>query len=310
MRALLIALALLLAVSLGAEYSVAAFTPNISIHTVDGSFPGNRAFLDGLDARIDRLQMSTGVYLDAKADIYVVPDRASYRRIARGKGSVVEFSNAFYSSGERRIYVRSADQIWQNYAGVLIHEYTHWYLDEILTGAPLWFHEGMATLQGNEFGLDRYYHYIRERFWGNRMDLFTLAYEYPRQRADWEMYYLSSYFAVNYMQDKDPKAWLDFWKIVAENYRQGNKTRFTKAFGQAYRSNLFTFNRDFAAASNKQAWIYLLAGFGSFLFMLLPFLAIFAMLRQRKKMRSLPDLDQPVEEEAAESSEPGKDQLD
>lgn len=292
------------------EYSVAAFTDNFVIHSAEGDFPGGQGFVDELDNRVGQLQMGLGVYPANKADIYIVPDRASYQALARGRGAIVEFSEAFYSSREQRIYVRSADQIPVNYGGLILHEYTHWLLDELLFGAPLWLHEGLATESGRQLGLDRYYYYVRERFWGNRMDLFQLAYNYPRQREDWEMYYLTSYFAVRYMRDQDPEAWRNFWDIVAANNRQGQRTRFTDAFSQAYNSNLHSFNLDFAAASQRQAWIYLITGFSSLLFALLPLLVIFAMLRQRRKMRALPELELPVEPEAEEDPEAEKEAPD
>ncbi|MBW6513180.1 MAG: hypothetical protein K0B87_00270 [Candidatus Syntrophosphaera sp.] len=277
--------------ALPAVYQVAAVTDNFVLHTSDGVPIGSAEFLEVLNQRMDALQMSTGVYLDSKADIYVVPDRSSYQSLARGKGAIVEFSNAFYSPAEKRIYIRSADQIWENYGGIIIHEYTHWYLDEILLSAPLWFHEGLATREGGQLGMDRYLYYVRERFWGNKMDLFELAYRYPSQRAEWEMYYLSSYFAVKHMRDKDPEAWRGFWTIVADNYRQGQKTRFTAAFGQAYGSSLYQFNLEFAAASKRQAWIYLIVGVNSIIFTLLPLLLILAALRRRKRMKALPELE-------------------
>ena len=64
--------------------------------------------------------MGTGVYLDSRADIYVVPDEQSYELLTQGKGRIVEFSSAFYSSLDHRIYIRSADQILSNYLS-LIH---------------------------------------------------------------------------------------------------------------------------------------------------------------------------------------------
>lgn len=275
---------------------MAAFTDNFVIHSVNGTSFSNQGFVDELDERIGRLQMSLGVYLDTKAEIYIVPDRASYQALAQGRGAIVEFSEAFYSSIDRRIYIRSVDQIHSNYNGVILHEYTHWFLDEVLIGAPLWLHEGLATEYGGQLGLDRYYYYVRERFWGNHMDLFKLAYNYPQRQEDWEMYYLSSYFATLYMREKDSESWRHFWDIVGSNHSRGQRTRFTEAFVQAYKSNLYTFNLDFAAASKRQAWIYLITGFSSLIFALMPFLVIYAMLRQKKRMKNLPDLELPEEE--------------
>ena len=176
-------------------------------------------------------------------------------------------------------------------------------LVELLVGAPLWLHEGLATFHGGQLGLDRYYYYVRERFWGNRMDLFKLAFSYPQRREDWELYYLTSYFAVRYMREKDPEAWRGFWNTVATNNRKGRRTRFSEAFARSYDSNLHTFNLDFSDASKRQAWIYLITGFSSLLFALLPFVVILAMLRQKRRMRALPDLELPPEPEPEEQQE-------
>lgn len=270
------------------------------IYTKDGSFAGQGSFLDAVNQRIDALQMSTGVYLDSAADIYIVPDRASYRALATGKASIVEFSDAFYSSHERRIYVRSSDQIWENYADIVLHEYLHWYLDELFLSTPLWFHEGLATRYAKQMGPERYLYFVRERFWGNKMDLFDLAYRYPAEQRDWNMYYLSSFFATKYMQDKDPAAWNAFWKIAADNHRDGRKTRFTTAFASSYRSSLYAFNLEFAAHSRKQAWIYLIVGANSAIFALLPFVLLIAWLKRRQRLRALPELELPEEEAVPE----------
>lgn len=270
------------------------------IYTRDGNFSGRGSFLTTVNQRIDALQMSTGVYLDQLADIYIVPDRASYKALATGKASIVEFSDAFYSSRERRIYVRSSDQIWENYADIVLHEYVHWYLDELFLSTPLWFHEGLATRYANQMGPERYLYFVRERFWGNKMDLFELAYSYPAEQRDWQMYYLSSFFAAKYMQDKDPAAWNAFWKTAADNHQKGRKTLFTTAFANSYRSSLYAFNLDFAAHSRRQAWIYLVIGANSVIFALLPFVLLIAWLRRRKRMHALPELELPEEEAVPE----------
>lgn len=295
MRSLLL-LFLLLVSGLAAEYRVAAVAENLVVYSADGEFGGKGAFLQGVDKRIDALQRDTGIYLEQKADVYIVPDRASYRHLASGKAAIVEFSDAFYSSAERRIYLRSSDQIWENYSDIFLHEYTHWYLDEIFLSAPLWFHEGMATHYAGQMGPQRYLHFVRERFWGNKLDLFALAYEYPAERREWPMYYLSSWFATDYMRNKDEAAWRRFWAITSAHARLGHKTRFVSAFSQAYRSSLYEFNLDFAAYSRRQAWIYLIIGVNSIIFAILPVVLIFAWRKRRKKLLSMPELEPPVDE--------------
>jgi len=63
---------------LNANYQIAVISDNFVIHTTDGKFPVTQSFIEELNQRIDQLQMGTGVYLDARADIYVVPDAKSY----------------------------------------------------------------------------------------------------------------------------------------------------------------------------------------------------------------------------------------
>jgi hypothetical protein len=97
------------------------------------------------------------------------------------------------------------------------------------------------------------------------------------------------------MKDKDPQAWKDFWEIVSNNYRTGKKTIFSEAFHNAYHMDLWQFNQDFAAYSKRQAYVYIFTGLGTFILILMPFILIYAHIRQRKKMKSLPDIDFPQE---------------
>lgn len=304
MRRTAMLLLLLCCATLGAQYQLAVSTRNFSIHTPDGNYAVSRSFLAQLDTRVDALHMSLGVYLDAAAPVYMVPDSVAYESLTGGQSAIVEFSDAFYSSADQRIYIRGGAPLGTSYGGIILHEYTHWYLDQLLTGAPLWLHEGLATLHGNQLGLDRYYLYVRERFWGRNLDLFSLAYTYPERRQDWELYYLASFFAVKYMRDQEPAAWRAFWAQVDANQRRGVKTRFGPAFRTAYGMDLYAFHQSFADHSRRQAWIYLLTGFGSLLFTALPLLLIWAVLRHRRRLRALPDLPLPEETTSEDADEP------
>jgi hypothetical protein len=285
------------------EYSINQITDNVVLYTTPATTTDFSALLENLNRRIDDLQMNTGVYLDKRAPIYVVPDRKSYARLAAGKQSIVEFSDAFYDAADHRIYVRSADQILGNYEGILMHEYVHWYLDGIFLSTPLWFHEGLATQYGTPLGVDRYLYFVRERFWGNKMDLFELAYRYPEEKRDWEYYYLSSFFAVKYMREHDEKAWNRFWTLAAKNHRKGAKTRFTNAFASTYSSSLYEFNLAFSSHTRKLAYLYLVIGVNSIIFSLLPFVLVFALIRHRRRMKALPDLPEPEETEPPTSTD-------
>lgn len=307
LSSLCLSLLFLVWIPLFAQYTPAAVTDNVVLYTTQQNKTDFSGMLATLNQRIDALQMSTGVYLNTRADIYVLPNRASYQQLAGGKESIVEFSDAFYSSGERRIYIRSREQIHSSYTNILMHEYVHWYLDQIFLSTPLWFHEGLATEFGTPLGVGRYLMFIRERFWGNRLDLFELAYRYPRERRNWELYYLSSYFAVKYMQERDEQAWRDFWTLTARNQRQGVKTRFTEALSSAYRLSLYQFNLDFSRHTRKLAYQYLIIGVNSIIFSLLPFVLLIAVLKHRRRLKALPDLPEPEEPEPPEAanSDPG-----
>ncbi|MDP2173255.1 MAG: hypothetical protein Q8M98_06675 [Candidatus Cloacimonadaceae bacterium] len=301
-KALLLIWGLLLCFSsiLFAEYRIIAFSDNISLYTDSDLKADYAAMLNALDEHIDALQMSTGIYLDKRAEIFIVPDRESYQKLALGKERIVEFSDAFYSSSEGRIYIRSAVYVHDNYFKILLHEYMHWFLDEVFSSAPLWFHEGMATRFANQLGYERYLYFMRERFWGNDMNLFKMSYRYPEEEHDWQMYYLHSYFAVKYMQERDEKAWNRFWSIAADAHRRGEKIAFTPAFNMAFDLSLFDFQALYSRFSKKLAYQYLFIAINSVVFTLLPFVLVIAALRRKRRMHLMPDLPELIDAEEDE----------
>ncbi|MDZ4183008.1 MAG: hypothetical protein U1B83_09040 [Candidatus Cloacimonadaceae bacterium] len=294
------------------EYRIVAFSDNVSLYTDCKLKADYSAMLSALDQHIDDLQMSTGIYLDKRAEIYIVPDRSSYQQLALGKESIVEFSDAFYSSAEGRIYIRNAIYVQDNYFKILLHEYMHWFLDEVFSGAPLWFHEGMATRFANQLGYERYLYFMRERFWGNDMNLFKMSYHYPEAQQDWQMYYLHSYFAVKFMQERDEKAWNRFWGIAADAHRKGYKTQFTPAFNHAFDLSLFDFQALYSKHSKRLAYQYLFIAVNSVVFTIFPFILVFAALRRKRKMRAMPDLPEIVDdvEEVEDEDERDDDERD
>ncbi|MDD3563116.1 MAG: hypothetical protein PHR32_05530 [Candidatus Cloacimonetes bacterium] len=246
--------------------------------------------------KISDLQITLGIYPKTRVKIYIVHGEKEYHKLSVGKAKIVEFSDAFYSGEERAIYIRSQDQILENYLKILLHEYIHWYLEELFSSAPLWFHEGMATYFSGQMGYDRYLLYLRESLVNPKSDLFRIGYYYPENRADWPRFYLSSAMAVRYMQEKHQEQWGGFWNIVAAYHHQGQIIRFSEAFVAAYQTSLWDFHQDFERYSRRQGYLYLIVALNSLIFAFLAVLLPFAARKRRRRLRNMPDLPDLLDE--------------
>lgn len=303
--AICIALLVLLCLPLIAikiDYPIRASSDIASVHAID-SRRDYTLILDELHSRADALQRELGIYTTRSAQIYIIDDPDLYKALSLGKNSIVEFSDAFYSSAEERIYIRSREQISGSYHQVIYHEYLHWLLDQLFESAPLWFHEGMATYYSGQLGYDRYLSFIRASFWGESSDLFLLSFSYPEDQQDWDNYYLSSYFALKWMRDKNPQSWKRFWDHTAGYWRRGYRTDFISAFRVVYGQSLWSFNQTFRAYTRSLATQYLVIGINSLILAMLPAILIIAYRIRRKRRLALPDLpipedDLPEEDEA------------
>ena len=282
------------------------------------SAPKDTAYADlivkQLHQRINAFQMELGVYPIKPLVIKILPSRKDYRMITAGKGKLVESSEAFYSPSEKIIYVRSPEQITSElYDNVLMHEYIHWFLDEVMDNVPLWFHEGMALYYSGQFGFQSYYEFTRYRFLGYRLSLNEMTYHYPANRSYWNMFYLTSVFAVNHLQSAEHTNWQKFWDAVGFSYNRltpGSRKQvdFISAFNYSFQRSLYAFSKDFDKTLKRYGWQFPLIGINAVLFSLVPFILLIAWFRHRRKMRALPDLDLLTTEtemqETEESSDP------
>ncbi|MCB5262030.1 MAG: hypothetical protein LHW64_02215 [Candidatus Cloacimonetes bacterium] len=262
-------------------------------HELYGEKSATAADLDlsrALSQKIADLQITLSIYPKARVKIYIVHGEQEYHKLSLGKAEIVEFSDAFYSGADRAIYIRSQDQILENYLKILVHEYIHWYLEELFISAPLWFHEGMATYFSGQMGYERYLMYLRESLINPKSDLFRIGYFYPENKADWPRFYLGSAMAVRYMQDKHQEQWGRFWNIVAAYHHQEQKVRFSEAFANAYHTSLWDFHQDFERYSKRQGYLYLIVAINSLIFAFLAILMPFAARKRRRRMRNMPDL--------------------
>lgn len=299
LKTLLLAAILMICGLATAQYRFVANSRYVSIYGTKETPSSTELVREMLDEAIDQIQMDTGIYIDEGPEIYLVPDNQSYQRLSLGRERIVEFSDAFYSSREKRIYIKAQLQPSQEYIKILIHEYTHWFLEQVFDGATLWFHEGMAMLYAHQIAPESYIFFTQQRFFGRHSDLFQMSYEYPSNQSQWQIYYLTSLFAVSYLKDKKPGQWRKFWFQTATNHRQGKRTLFIRNFNYSFETSLLDFNAEFRDYSKRLAWQYLILGINSILFAILPFLLILVYHKRKKRMRALPDLPEPVEETEA-----------
>ena len=273
----------------GTSYQLQFKTNNLAVYATQPLPKDIEAVCHQADNKIDDLQMEMGIYLDKLAEVRVVTDKDSYHQLAVGKSKIIEFSDAFYSGKEQRIYIRQRQEISSDYLQVLLHEYVHWYLDRIFTHTPLWFHEGVAVNSSGQMGFEGYLLFLQDSFLGRHSDLFRLSYSYPRNQSEWKLFYLSSAMAVNFMRQEYKQEWQSFWNLVAAKHRLGEKAVFAECFGQAYHQDLFGFHTRFHKHVKNQRILYLVFGFNGLLAVLLPGFLIFAHWRKQRRMRMLPE---------------------
>ena len=287
------------------EYSFISNSRFVSIYGSHQTPESTLELRQLLDRGIDEIQMQTGVYLEGGPDIYIVADEKGYKQLTQDHQEIVEFSDAFYSSSQKRVYIRPLESLSGNYIKILIHEYMHWYLDQLFVGATLWFHEGMACLFANQLSLESYVSFTRDCLLHQPPDLFKMGYQYPQNPAQWQSYYIASLFAVSYLKDKQAEGWKLFWALVASNIKEDKKTPFIPAFNYSFATTLLDFNLQYQAHLKQKAWQYLIIGFNSIIFAILPFLLFFIHLKRRKRMKNLPDLALIQDAEEQEPQEDG-----
>jgi hypothetical protein len=298
----LILLLLLGWVSLGAT-QLQHSTGCLEIYSPEQLSPSMLRIADMLEDRIGDFQMKLGIYPSAKVAIHIITSQTEYQKLSLGKTDIVEFSDAFYSSKDGRIYIRSGDQVEQNYLKILMHEYIHWYLEQLFRNTPLWFHEGMATYHSGQLGYERYLLYIQQSFLGKSANLFRTSYQYPANQDDWPHFYLSSAMALRFMEEKHPQAWQVFWNQVAANHHQEIKISFNQAFISSYGQSLYDFNQNYEKYSRRQGYLYLIVGLNSLIFLVLPFIMLLVARKRRQRMLKLPDLDLAEETDPLTESE-------
>lgn len=257
-----------------------------------------------LSLRIDKLQITLGVKPAETVDIEIIPDRQTYQFLTVGKGRIVEFSEAIYDRNERRIYVRSPDQVNDDYLLILLHEYIHWLVDSIFLDAPLWFHEGMATYFSGQFGFEKHVQFLQMRFWGRYLPLSEMRHIYPKDQPDWQLFYLTSSFSMHYIMNKRIDDWNRMWDKIALKEGINRRLLFYPFFQQSFNQSVSDFTRDYDRYARRLAYLYIFYGINALIFTLLPLFILIGWWKRRRRMRQLPDpsIEESIEDE--EENEP------
>ncbi len=282
----------LLILPLSAQYSLQASNELFQVYTTPKLSNLAQQILKPLSDRVFTMQSDLGIYSGSPAAIYIVPDRISYQSLAYGKDKIVESSDAFYSMRENRIYVRTPDQISDQYIKVLMHEYIHWYINSIFINAPLWFHEGMATYYSGQMGYDHYIRFIRSRWLGHNTDLGLMLNSYPESKQDWAMFYLTSTYAIKYMKDVNAKQWKNFWNYSAYSVHQHSQAVFSNVFFYTYNTSFTDFSAAFSRYTKKLGYQYSFIAVNALIFGSAPIFLILAFIKKRSRHKLLPDAEE------------------
>lgn len=279
------------------SYPLQLKTNNLAIYAQNPVSQPLAEMLKAMDENIDSFQMELGVYVDALAPVYLIENNRSYQTLALGKAKIVEFSDAFYSGTEKRIYVKPLASIQENHRKILMHEYIHWYLEQVFAQTPLWFHEGMATHFSRQMGFEQYLYFLQQSFLGEKSDLFRLSYSYPEKKEDWSLFYLSSTMAISYLKNKKNEQWNSFWEMVAQQHRKNQQAPFTDCFNRAFHTTFYDFHKEYARYIKHLRYQYLFWSINALLALLIPVILIIAWRIRKKRLASLPDLPLPEDEE-------------
>ncbi len=232
---------------------------------------------------IDRFQKTIGYYPDIQTLIVIAPNEDYYRSLTAEYSGIIEFSEAFYSGAERRIYIRNPRHLrdYGRLRKIILHEYIHLFIDSTFENVPLWFHEGMAVYFSEGLSFDRQVLFAKDHVLGNTEPLTEMSRGYPVSRARWLSFYTKSALALKYLYANHKEGFYLFWELSE------TVTNFDTAFLQAYGMTSLMFSHIFEEHLSDRLRIEILLSFTGFIWSLLPLILLIAYLKKRFKARKL-----------------------
>jgi len=226
-------------------------------------------------------QRAIGFYPEIAGDLVIAPDREYYQRVVSGFSGIVEFSEAVYFPGERRIYIRNPRDIkdFSRLRQIVLHEYIHLFLDSLFYNVPLWFHEGMAVFFSADLSFERELIYAKDYLLGNSLTLNEMKERYPAGRIRWDSFYTKSALAVKYLYSSKREEFYSLW-----DYSKGEK-EFTVAFFRAFNMTPTQFSPLFEDQLKRRFRIEMLLAFTGIVWGILPFILLLAWIRKKWRNR-------------------------
>ncbi len=128
-----------------------------------------------------------------------------------------------------------------------------------------------------------------------------MAERYPREKAYWSMFYLSSAFAVNHLATRYPEKWKAFWDYAGmlvnrRDFPPQLQIEFSGLFNYAFGFSLRSFSGEYDKVLTRYGWQFPLIGINLILLAALPFILIAAFRRSRRKLKAMEEASDDTEE--------------
>ena len=233
--------------------------------------------VDYIHQDIDEFQRAIGFYPDIETKIVVAPDKEFYRNLVSDYAGVIEFSEAFYSGKDGKIYIRNLRDLSQlnRLRTTVLHEYIHHFIDSFYESVPLWFHEGMAVFFSGDLGFDRELTFAKDFLLGNTQPLSEMVNNYPSSRVRWGAFYTKSALAMKYLYSRHTEEFYRFWDLAEET------SNFERAFITAFNMTPKMFSHHFDEHIDKRFKTEILLSFTGILWSMFPLFLIIAWLRKK-----------------------------
>jgi len=224
-------------------------------------------------------QHKISFYPEVPVVLVVAPNQDYYDSLTAAYSGIIEFSEAFYSSKNRTIYIRNPRNLrdFGKIRTIILHEYIHLFIDYHYHNVPLWFHEGMAVFFSNDLSFDRELLFAKEFLIGNTLPLSKMIEGYPPNHIQWNTFYTKSALAVKYLYSRHTEEFYDFWDLTEQT------SDFQFAFNNSFMMSLSMFSNTFDEYLERRFTIEILLSFTGFIWALLPLILLIAWIKKKIK---------------------------
>ncbi len=231
---------------------------------------------------IDDFQMTIGAYPDFIAKIYLSHDKNDFKNITNSFGGITEYSNAFYDSGSKKIFIKSYFDVdnRNEFYTILLHEYIHAFIDDSLDKVPLWFHEGMAVYFSQQYSTQMALNLGIDYLTNDVKRLDKMENNYPVNSLNLSSFYAKSAQAVRFLHKEYPNGLSKMFN------KKGN---FNIVFTSSFNMTKKMFYQKFEKKFTRGVYLNIIYAIVSVLWMVLPVIILIGWYRQSKKRQLVYD---------------------